>query len=196
MTALHALQFGPFSTAYHEQLVTDAFKESARRFVATRILPQVDHDIIEIDGTLTPRATVDENCGPNSAVKNCFELDIRFFGQNAADYSELKADLWYRPDSGTFQVATRSSLYVWTPTRLEERISQKAAIHRVVDSVLQHEVSTAFCPVCFANVSLINTPDYFHAACPNKCFRYNFHKDEKGRFLHGHFFMFQPQSDA
>lgn len=196
MTALDALQFGPFSTAYHEQLVTDEFKESARRFVATRILPQVDHDIIEIDGTLTPRATAEQNCGPNSAVKNCFELDIRFFGQDAANYSELKADLWYRPDSGTFQVATRSSLYVWTPTRREERMSQRAAIERMVNAVLRREASTLFCPVCFVNVPLINTPDYFSAVCPQKCFRYTFHKDENGRFLHGRFFMFQPQSDA
>ncbi len=192
MTALHALKFGPFSTVYHEQLVTDAFKESARRFVATKILPQVDHDIIEIDGTLTPRVTDDLNCGPNSAVKNCFKLDIRFFGQNATDYSELKAELWYRPDSGTFQVATRSSLYVWTPSRREERLSQKAAIQRIVDSVLQHEPSTAVCPVCFANVSLTSTPDYFHAACPNKCFRYNFEKDKNGRRLHGRLSMFLP----
>ena len=196
MTALDALQFGPFTTAYHAQLVTDAFKASARQFVTSNILPQVDHDIVEIDGTFTPRATEDRNCGPNSAIKNCFHLYIRFFGDAETDNSEVKAQLWYRPDQSSFSVATGSSIYVWTPTRRAERESQKAAIQRMVDSLLKNQSITPSCPVCFSNVSVTNTADLFNAACPNECFRYNFHKDDQGRLLHGHFNMLQPAQDA
>lgn len=196
MTALDAIQFGPFTTAYHKQLVTDAFRVSARQFVTTSILPQVDHDIVEFDGTLTPRATEDRNCGANSAIKNCFYLDVRFFGDAKTDYSELKTQLWYRPAQSAFQVASGSSIYVWTPTRRAERVSQKAAIQSMVDSVLSNDRKTPFCPVCFSNVPVVNTPDIFHAVCSNGCFQYNFHKDEQGHLLHGHFNMREPVQDA
>lgn len=196
MTSLDGLKFGPFTTAYHRQLVTDGFKTSACQFVTSNILPQVDHDIVELDGTLAPRATDDRNCGPNSAIRNCFYLDIRFFGDAEQDYSELKSQLWYRPAQSVFQVSNGSSLYVWTPARRAERVTQKAAIQRMVDSVLRNEPMTPFCPVCFSNVSVVNTTDHFNAACPNQCFRYNFHKDEKGRLLHGHFNMREPVADS
>ncbi len=196
MTTLDAMQFGPFTTAYHDQLITDSFKESARQFIAARVLPQVDHDIVELDAALTPRAAEDRNCGPNSAVKNCFYLEIRFFGHAGTEYSELKCQLWYRPDDSAFHVATGSSIYVWTPKRRAERESQKASIQRMVDSILNNERTTPFCPVCFSNVPVVNTADHFNATCPTQCFRYSFHKDEQGCLLHGHFIMRDPVQDA
>lgn len=194
MTSLDELNFGPFSTIYHQHLVDNAFKKSARQFIADNLLPQVDHDIVAIDGSLTPRATEEINCGPNSGIRNCFFLDIRVFGRSSLDHSELKTQLWYRPDSAKFQVASQSSLYVWTPKRRKERELQKTAIQQMIDSILAEQNPAPFCPICFSTLSVVNRPDLFHAACPNKCFRYNFHKDESGRLLHGHFNMFEPKT--
>ncbi|QDT63104.1 hypothetical protein [Calycomorphotria hydatis] len=195
MNQLKALKFGPFSTAYHQQLVTNSFRESALQFILEKVLSQVDHEVAEIDGALTPRATEEQNCGPNSAIRNCFHLEIRFWGQSPSSYSELKTQLWYRPNTNSFQVAKRSSLYVWTPNRRKERETQLAAIQSMMDSVLKQEVSTPFCPVCFSNLSVINTADYFSADCPNECFCYRFRKDEQGRLLHGSFNMPEPMTD-
>ena len=195
MTALHALEFGPFATAYHQQLATDSFKELVRRFVADNLTPQVDHDIVEIDGTFLPRATDDRQCGPNSAVRNCFLLELRFFGQSDSDYSQIKTQLWYRPSTGVFRVASGSSLYVWTPRRRRLRESEKEAIQVLVNAILNHEETSPCCPICGASLPVINNALDFRAVCPSGCFRYSFHKDDQGRLLHGQFTMPEPVFD-
>lgn len=196
MTALEALEFGPFTTAYHQRLVTDTFKDSVRHFIAENLIPQVDHDIVEIDGSFLPRATEDRNCGPHSAVRNCFFLEIRFFGHANSDYSLIKTQLWYRPTTERFQVATGSSLYVWTPRRRRERELEKESIQILVDSILKHEATAPCCPICGSSLSVVNTAYDFNAVCPGRCFRYNFHKDEQGHLTHGHFIMREPAHDA
>lgn len=192
MGTLDALQFGPFTTAYHRKLVTDVFKDSARQFLVENVLPQIDHNIVEIDGALTPRATEDRNCGPHSGLKNCFSLDMRFFGQAETEYSELETQLWYRSDRSEFHVVKGSSLYVWTPKRRAERESWMAAIQHMMDSLLKGETISLYCPACFSDLSVRNTANCLDATCSNQCFRYRFRKDERGRLSYGCFEMREP----
>jgi hypothetical protein len=193
MQLVDQIQFGHFSASYHRQLVNATFKEQLERFLQRALLPQLDSPLREMDGTLTATFDKEENCGPNSLVRDIFTLDCIAVCDDGT--SDLKSDIVYIPTSGTFTPRTGRDryFYVWTPARKRRREHELAAIQRVVDDIMRGERSGLACPICGGIITAINDADIFDARCTRqRCFVYNFHKDERGRLAHGHFLTKHP----
>jgi len=188
-----AIVYGPFNAEYHRVIVDDTFKRALREFLASKLLPQLDHALTDATGTLTACFDEDRFCGPNSLVRNCFRLEFAFRGTDGE--SRIKTEVVYNP-GGPFAVRRGHSLYLWTPSRQRKRQSEQEAIQKTVRAILKHESDRPSCPLCSAALSGIDATALLDVICPNRCFNYNFHRDEKGEPLHGHFFMGDPREDA
>jgi len=188
-----AIVYGPFSAEYHRVLVNDTFKGALREFLASKLVPQLDHAFTDATGTLTACFDEDRFCGPNSLVRDCFRLEFQFRGPDGE--SRIKTEIVYNRD-GQFSARRGHSLYLWTPSRQRKRQLEKEAIQKTVDGILDNAIQRPSCPLCSAELQVINVPTLFDVVCPSGCFNYNFHRDEKGRPLHGHFFMGSPSEDA
>ena len=185
-TPVNAIELGPFKTEYHRGLVDGLFKSDLARLLEEQICPQADHDIHRISGTVTSQFDEERFCGPNSLVRNLFRLELIFEGSD--EQSTLSTDVVYEPAAFRFNVRKGHSLYLWTPARRRERERKLEAIKGVIDSILAGDRSNPLCPLCGSALRHIDDSLTFDLACPNRCFKYNFHKDENGRLLHGHFF--------
>ena len=197
MQLVNRIRFGPFSTSYHRDFVDTTFKEQLELFLRDKLLPQLDSPLQELDGTLTAAFGNERNCGPNSLVRDIFTLECVAICDDGV--SDLKADVVYNPRSGTFAARTGFDryFYVWTPARKRTRENELAAIQRVVDDIMRGDPSGFACPICGGRITAINNPDIFDARCSRQhCFVYNFHKDDRGRLAHGHFFTKHPMKRA
>ena len=188
-----SIVYGPFNAEYHRVVVDDAFKRALREFLASKLLPQLDHAFADTRGTLAACFDEDRYCGPNSLVRDCFKLDFHFRGPDGE--SSIKTEI-IRNRDGQFAARRGRSLYLWTPLRQRKRQSDQGAIQETVGAILDNAVENPSCPLCSAELQVINGPALFDVLCPNRCFKYNFHRDEKGEPLHGHFFMDDPSEDA
>lgn len=187
------LEFGPFSTSYHRDLVTAAFKEQLEYFLQQNLLPQLDSPLREFEGSLIPTFDSEANCGPNSLVRDIFTLECTLVCDDGV--SEFKSDIVYDLASESFTPRTghRRSFYVWTPTRRSAREEDLSAIQCVVDAIMRGERRAFECPMCGGKIIAVNNPHQFDARCASQgCFEYNFHKDDRGRLAHGHFFTNHP----
>jgi hypothetical protein len=187
-----AIVYGPFNAEYHRALVNDSFKRALREALTAKLLPQLDHDFTDATGTLAACFDEDRFCGPNSLVRDCFRLEFQFRGPDGE--SRIKTEITY--NRGEFSARRGHSLYLWTPSRQRKRQLKEEAIQRTVGAILDNALDRPSCPLCSAELHVINAPALFDVVCPNRCFKYNFHRDEKGRPLHGHFFMGSPSEDA
>jgi hypothetical protein len=191
-----AIVYGPFKAEYHRVLVDDSFKRALSEFLASKLLPQLDHAFTDATGTLSACFDEDRFCGPNSLVRDCFRLEFAFRGADGE--SRIKTEVVYNL-GGLFAVRRGRrgySLYLWTPSRQRKRQSEQEAIQRTVRAILDHVNDHPSCPLCSAALKVVDAPALFDVVCPNRCFNYNFHRDEKGEPLHGHFFMCDPREDA
>lgn len=75
-----AIVYGPFNAEYHRVIVNDTFKRALREFLASKLLPQLDHAFTDAIGTLTACFNEDRFCGPNSLARDCFCLEFAFRG--------------------------------------------------------------------------------------------------------------------
>ena len=185
-----AIQFGPFAAPYHQNLVNDRFKHNLNRFIDDILLPQLDEDVNSIQGSVTAEFNQQRHCGPNSAVKDIFKLDLAL--TSASGISHYKAKLKY--DDPTFSPRRGSTLYLWTPARQKIREKQIEAIEAIAQKVTAKIAVQANCPVCNVVLQLTNTEHLLAIGCNNNCFSYHYHKDsETGDILHGHFFIKEPE---
>jgi hypothetical protein len=182
---------GPFETQYHRELADGEFCDVVERFIRSRLASQVDHPIEAVVGSLTACFDEDRYCGPNSAVRNVFRLELTFRGEG--EESTIRTDLNYDDRSSEFSPRRGSSLYVWTPTRRRVRAEHQNMIKSVVKDVLDGGQSTVLCPICGTELHVIDCDGFFDLFCPSRCFKYNFHRDEDGNPTHGHFFMSDPE---
>jgi hypothetical protein len=187
-----AIVYGPFNAEYHRVIVDDNFKRALREFLASKLLPQLDHAFTDVAGTLTACFDEDRFGGPNSLVRDCFRLEVAFRGSDGE--SRIKTEVVYHP-GGPFAIRRGHSLYLWTPLRQRKRQSEQEAIQNTVRTILDHVSDRPTCPLCSTALNVIDAPDLFAVVCPNRCFDYDFHRNEKGEFLHGHFFMRDPRED-
>jgi hypothetical protein len=197
MQLVGTIRFGPFYTSYHRDLVDATFKKQLERFLRDNLLPQLDSPLQELEGTLTATFDNEKNCGPNSLVRDIFTLECVAVCDDGT--SDLKSDIVYDPVGRTFAPRTGFDryFYVWTPARKRAREDELAAIQRVVDDIMRGDRSEFACPICGGHITAINNPDIFDARCSRQhCFVYNFHKDERGRLAHGHFFTKHPMKRA
>lgn len=191
------LQIGPFSTAYHRALVSDKFTTALERFLQLKLAPQLNEAIHNTNGTV--KATFDHKrfCGPSSLIRNIFTLELHLTSDTGP--SELKADVIFDPEELSF--ATRKGhdffFYLWTPQRKRQREEENARIQRFVSDIKRNRTAPMMCPICGGPVRHLDRDDLFDVACTdNRCFKYNYHKDENGRLAHGHFFRRHPQERA
>lgn len=192
MRVVDKIRFGPFSTAYHSSLVDDAFKTALSAFLESDLIPQLDEPATDAEGTLIATFDKEQHCGPNSLVRDIFTLELTLYSDNGT--SELKSDVTFNATNKSFSPRTGYDhyFYLWTPARKEHREREMAAIHRLVDDIKLGR-SNRECPICHEPVSAINNPEIFDVRCRgDRCFQYNFHKDEHGRLAHGHFFTKHP----
>jgi hypothetical protein len=197
MRIVDELRFGPFSAAYHRALANDEFKATLQDFLERELLPQLDEPILEADGTLAATFDCDRYCGPNSLVRDIFTLDVVLVGDGGR--SDLKSDIVFNASDGSFSPRTGHGhhFYVWTPTRRRNRERELEAIQRVVDDIQHGRESNPECPICAGSLAAVNNADIFDVRCTdNRCFQYNYHKDENGRLAHGHFFAKHPEERA
>ena len=193
MQIIDHIQFGPFSTQYHSALVNDDFKSSLSGFLRSELFSQLDEPVSDADGTLTATFNNDRFCGPNSLVRNIFTLKISLYGDDGK--SDLKSDIEYNPDTSAFSQRTGHghNFYLWTPRRRQNRENEMEMIQRLVDEYRRTHKTGLVCPICQGNVTGVDDPSIFDLRCVNnRCFVYNYHKDEDGRLAHGHFFTYHP----
>jgi hypothetical protein len=188
-----AILYGPFNAEYHRAVVDDTFKKELREFLASKLLPQLDHVFTDARGTLTACFDEDRYCGPNSLVRDCFRLELQFRGPDGE--SQIKTEI-IRNRDGQFSARRGHSLYLWTPSRQRKCQSVQEAIQTTVDAILDNAVQRSMSPLCSAELRVMNAISLFDVFCPNRCFKYSFHRDENGRFAHGHFMMATPSDDA
>ncbi len=193
-SAFDSIVYGPFITEYHRKLVDDAFKRTFVGFLDRNLLPQVDHEFASASGALTAAYNEDRYCGPNSLVRDCFRFQFTFNGSKG--HSRIKTELEYSSKDRQFEVRRGRSLYLWTPQRQRKRQSEQEAIQQIVNGILDGSDNQSLCPLCHAKLMVVNNSWLFDVVCPNRCFKYNFHKNQDGQPLHGHFFIDDPKGDA
>jgi hypothetical protein len=189
MRLVDHIEIGPFTASYHRALVNDVFISSLASFLDDALLSQCDMTPDEAEGSLVAVFDAERYCGENSLVRDLFTLDLRLFADDGV--SEIKADIVYDPQSRNFAARPGHNrrFYLWTPRRKEIREDHLAAIQRIVDDVLAGRTVVACCPFCSGAIDVVNDRSLFDVRCLGKrCFEYNYHKDDRGRLLHGHFF--------
>jgi hypothetical protein len=190
MASSPSIDVGPFRASYHRALVDEAFLACLDAFLQEILSPQVDHPIAKTAGSLTACFDEERYCGPNSAIRNLFRLKLTFHGPT--EESTIETDLEFDPNTRSFSARPGNSLYVWTPARQRVLLERKARIQATVKCILDEDPGEVACPLCRAPLAVVNNQHLFDARCPSGCFNYNFHKDDDGNLLHGHFFMGEP----
>jgi len=193
--AFATIKFGPFKTEYHNTSVDAEFREALSEYLVAHLLPQVDEPFDRTSGRLTATYNDEKHCGPNSAVRDIYTLEVEF--HRPAGNDAIKIDLLYSGNLRCFSPRhRRQPLYLWTASRKKEQIDRNESIKAVCNRILRGGAARAQCPCCGAELRITNTPGLFDVSCPGHCFNYNFHRDpQTGALLHGHFFC-KPLTSA
>lgn len=185
------LRVGPFSSQYHRDNVGADFECALQGFLETNLLPQVTVAFEDVAGGVAAVFDNDRNCGPNSAVKNLYKIEIAFRQGDLVE--EIKAELRYDAEKKTFETRRGGPLYLWSLPRKNRDRELRVSIDSVCRRIDRDGLVDADCPSCGGALRITNTPALFDVVCLNACFKYNFHRDPKtGNFEHGHFFMRPP----
>lgn len=185
------IRFGPFVAEYHRMNVNQDFVEALQCYLEATLLPQVTIEYESVIGGVTASYDNDRNCGPNSAIKNLYKVEISFSKGSLVE--DLKAELNYSPISRRFSVRNNGPLYLWSVARKIRDQELRRSIDVLCREIDHEGRSDADCPCCGVALRIINTPGLFDVVCPRACFKYNFHRDPNtGQFEHGHFFMRPP----
>lgn len=94
------VQLGPFAAEYHRALADSRLRAALSEFLEAVILPQVAVPFDAAQGKLSAKFDHPRHAGPNSAVRNLFELELSLIRAGGADTA--KAVLRYDPASNTF----------------------------------------------------------------------------------------------
>lgn len=185
--AFASIEFGPFSSDYHVAGVNTEFKSALSDFLEREMLPQVEGPFRSTKGTLKAVYGEQKHCGPNSLVRDIYELEFSFFRSTGED--KLKIELVFSPVTGTFSVRRNLPLFLWTQARRNLHVEESARIQATCIRIAKGEISEAICPLCSSHLTVHDSPDLFDVRCSKGCFNYNYHRDPvDGQFLHGHFF--------
>ncbi len=185
------IKVGPFAAKYHQSSVDESFLESLHSYLVQELIPQVSIKYDTVDGRLTACYDNDRNCGPNSAVKNLYRLEVAFHEKSFSE--EIKTDLRYKHESRKFEERNSQPLYLWTIERKQKNAEDRKSIEELCQAIQKNTVVDENCPLCGSMLSITNNDNLFDVRCPNGCFNYNYHREPTTReFLHGHFFMKEP----
>ncbi|WP_437640467.1 hypothetical protein [Sorangium sp. So ce854] len=189
--AFASVRFGPFASAYHSEAMTPAFKEALGAFLEKELLPQVERPFESTSGALVAAYDGERYCGPNSAVRDIYKFECVFHRSSGDDTIEVK--LVFRAEASAFSTRSGRPLYLWTAARRERHEAEGRRIQSLCGCIAKHEDVEAVCPLCSAVLRVHDSPSLFDVSCPNRCFKYNYHRDAAdGQLLHGHFFRKEP----
>ena len=184
------IEYGPFNTEYHLSLVNDTYRENFVNFIENILTPQLDEMPSRITGTVRAEFDEEKYCGPNSAVRDIFNIKLAI--ASASGISDYKAKLKYINPS--FEVTRGSTLYLWTPGRKAQREKELELIENIVLQVKNSGKVTEVCPVCGDRISFVNNDYILDIRCDQHCFNHNYDKDpETGEILHGHIHISDPK---
>ena len=184
------VQIGPFASAYHRGLAQDELRSAICSLLDSDVLPQVQAPFDSASGKLTAEFEDERYTGPNSAVRNLFNLELSL--NRASKPDTLRAALRYDPSERTF-APRRSPLYLWTVARSTRFREEELAIRKLCSRLSETPADDAACPRCGSRVEPHVGPAQVEISCPSRCFRFGFHRvPETGEFLHGHFFQSDP----
>jgi hypothetical protein len=185
--AFASIQFGPFASTYHRDAVRDDFKEALSTFLEAELLPQVEQPYDSTTGRFIAFYDDQTYCGPRSAVRDIYSFEFAF--QRPSGDDTVKVALVFHPATQAFTTRDHRPLYLWTASRRQRYQQEGQAIQQLCRRIAEREHITAICPLCSAQLRVIDAPSLFDVSCPNCCFNYNYHRDPtSGVFLHGHFF--------
>jgi hypothetical protein len=193
--AFATIEFGPFSSHYHREMVNDEFKELLNGLLEAELLPQVEMPYESTVGKLVATFNDQKFCGPHSAVRDIYTLEFAFRRNEGDD--TVKADLIFDAKARTFAVRHNWPLYLWTVPRRQNYQMETEEIKSLCKRIARHEEAPAICPRCAAKLCVVDTPDLFDVRCPKHCFNYNYHRDPTtGEFLHGHYWQNNPAENV
>ena len=186
------LRLGKCRTKYHRALVDDCFFDALGHLLDDTISAQLQEPLLSATGTVTPTYNHKRHCGPISLVRDIFTVDARF--QSESGETTLKADVMYDLSSQSFRPRNDYDYYFWTPERQEKHKDNISKIEQYIDRIKRDVDATHRCPICDGMLSVTDSTKLFNVRCVDSdCFVYNYHRDEKGRILHGHFFPSRPE---
>jgi hypothetical protein len=190
--AFATVQFGPFETAYHRKAVDAEFREALSTYLEKELLPQVDEPFESTEGTLKAVFNEEKYCGPNSAVKDTYELEFSFLRSSGADC--IRVQISRDQKSGSFRPRYPGRpMYLWTAARKQRQLTVREEIDDMVARILNGERGEWKCPQCGDLLRLVDSDHVFDLTCLRGCFTYEYHRDPVTRkFMHGHFFS-NPQ---
>ncbi len=157
--------------------------------LASQLLVPADY----IHGTFVPCFNEERYCGPNSAVKDVYRLELSF-QVGSEIVGTFKDDIFYDSVAQTFRPRRRHRrLLVITKARQEAQRALAEAVDALCQRIGNEHLTEAACPKCSTALKIIDSPALFDVTCPQGCFNYNFHRDSaSGQFQHGHVFYGQP----
>lgn len=185
------------STNYHCDRIADGLLSHLERFISAELAAQLPDPADDIHGTLTPCYNEEKYCGPNSAVKDVYRLDLSFrIGTETV--GTFKDDIRHEPVSQGFvpRYKHRKLLVITQARRLAQKKFSEA-VHALCRRICEAHIREATCPKCSATLKIIDAPALFDVSCPERCFNYNFHRDPStGEFQHGHVFFAQTDCQS
>jgi hypothetical protein len=187
--AFATIEFGPFETSYHREVVDERFREALSSYLERELLPQVSEPYETTKGILKAAFNDEKYCGPNSAVRDRYKLEFQFLRGGESD--DIKLEIYRDPKPGTFRPRhVHSPIVLWTKEKKDAQRAFRESINSIVARIDKGEKSQWMCPRCSAVLRLVDEDYLFNLDCPNKCFVVNWHRDPKTReFMHGHVYL-------
>ena len=165
------ITYGPFHTAYHLAACGPDFREQLSELLEEQLIPQLEEPYTTAAGTLTAKFNEEKYCGPNSAVKNRYELDFCFSGLSGN--SEVKASLLHDPASGRFAPWNRKYPVLLVTPRLKAiRTVFENEISRNLRKYWKAKRAGGPCPACGLPLDVHSGNYHFRLSCPKGCVEY------------------------
>jgi hypothetical protein len=182
------------STSYHRGMIDNGLLSRLESFIMADLSSQLPVPADDIHGTIMPCYDEERYCGPNSAVKDIYRLEL-CFQAGSEILGTFKDEISYNTASQTFAPRRRHRrLLVATQARKEVRRALGEAVDTLCQRISKEHLVGAACPKCSTALNIIDSPALFDVTCPQGCFTYEFHRDPgSGEFQHGHVFFGQTE---
>lgn len=162
------LQWGPFSTPYHQSLITAGFRSRFIGNLAAAVAPQLTIAANRMSGTFTTRYDEERYTGPNSQCRNWFELRCSFSQGSLAE--TIRNELEVSPETESLRARFKAKrlFRVWT-LRDQENARRIEEMLRRFHLLGPGKIPPPFqCPWCDGPVVVGST----YIGCPGKtCFQ-------------------------
>jgi hypothetical protein len=187
-----SIRYGPFKADYHRTVVDESFRSILVAYLSAELLPQVTVGSEHFEGQLQASYDEDRYCGPRSLVRDIYKLTAAFV--RGSERESLDQEIVYCQTSHTFRPRKGNRLRLWTLSRQAKAKARLEVIQATIRQVAKDHLRAAKCPLCNADLHILDTADLFGVVCSKGCFDHDYHRDQQtGEFLHGHLFVKDPE---